>query len=399
MQTLLCIISKMRKEYNQKKESQILKNLDIYKNKDFSFKNGRIIGSMCTQPLPIAKKAYIRFLETNLGDPELFPGTKEIEIRYISFLKKLLNAPKQSSGIIGTGGTESNIIAIWLAKNLSSKREIIIPKTAHFSFQKIVSLMDIKLIPVNLTKKYHMDILDVKNKIDNNTAAIVGIAGSTELGTIDPIPELSDICKDENIFLHVDAAFGGFIIPFLKKIGYNVADFDLKLKGVSSITIDAHKMGCSAIPLGSLIIREKKWLDKISVETPYISSKKQAGILATRSGAPVAAAYAVSEYLGMQGYKRIVQRCMDTTNYAQKKIENMGLNLITNPTMNILAIKLKKPSVVVDNLTRFGWKVNYMSRFSAIRIVLMPHITKRIIDEFIPYLRKACEIAGESISY
>lgn len=389
----------MVKENMQKKESQILKKLDLYKNKDFCFISGKIIGSMCTQPLPIAKKAYIRFLETNLGDPELFPGTKEIESNYLSFLKKLLNAPKSATGVIGTGGTESNIIAIWLAKNLTGKKEIIIPKTAHFSFQKIASLMDIKLVPIKITKNYHLNISEVKKKIGKNTGAVVGIAGSTELGTIDPIPELSDICKDDNIFLHVDAAFGGFVIPFLKKLGYDVVDFDFKLKGVSSITIDAHKMGCSAIPLGSLIMRDKKWLDEISVETPYISIKKQAGMLATRSGAPVAAAYAVSEYLGMQGYKRIVQRCMDMTNYAQKKIEEMGLNLIINPTMNILAIKLKKPSVVVDNLTRFGWKVNYMRRLSAIRIVLMPHITKRIIDEFVPYLRKVCKSAGESISY
>jgi tyrosine decarboxylase/aspartate 1-decarboxylase len=177
-----------------------------------------------------------------------------------------------------------------------------------------------------------------------------------------------------------------------------VPDFDFKLKGVSSITIDAHKMGCSAIPLGSLIIRNKKWLDEISVETPYISTKKQAGILATRSGAPVAAAYAVSEYLGFEGYKKIVQRCMETTIYTQKKITDLGLTFVINPTMNILAVKLKNPIKVVNILTKYGWKVNCMNRLSAIRIVLMPHISKRGIDRFIPYLRKACIEAGESIS-
>jgi len=389
----------MVKENMKEKEVNILKTLEKYKSKDFCFKNGRIIGSMCTQPLTIAKKAYMRFIETNLGDPDLFPGAKEIEIKYLSFLQKLLNAPKSSSGIIGTGGTESNITAIWLAKNLTGKKEIIIPKTAHFSFQKIASLMDIKLIPANITNDYHLNISDVKNKISKKTAAVVGIAGSTELGTIDPIPELSEICIDENIFLHVDAAFGGFVISFLKNLGYNVSDFDFKLKGVSSITIDAHKMGCSTIPLGSIILRDRKWLDEISVDTPYISTKKQAGILATRSGASVAAAYAVSLYLGMDGYKKIVKRCMNTTFYTQQKIRDVGLKLIVDPTMNILAIKLKKPSSVVATLTGYGWKVNYMRRLSAIRIVIMPHITKKVVDEFIPYLRKACKSSGESISY
>ena len=390
---------KMIKENMKQKENKILKNLEKYKNKDFSFKNGRIIGSMCTQPLDIAKKTYMRFIETNLGDPELYPGTKEIELKYLKFLQKLLNAPKSSSGVIGTGGTEGNITAIWLAKNLTGKKEIIIPKSAHFSFQKIASIMDIKLIPANITNNLHLNITDVKNKISKKTAAVVGIAGSTELGTIDPIPDLSDICIDENIFLHVDAAFGGFVIPFLKDLGYNVYNFDFKLKGVSSIAIDAHKMGCSTIPLGSIIVRDKKWLDEISVETPYISSKKQAGILATRSGASVVAAYAVSLYLGIDGYKKIVKKCMNTTYYAQEKIKGMGLKLVVNPTMNILAIKLKRPSIVVDNLTKHGWKVNYMRRLSAIRIVIMPHITNKVVDEFLPYLRKACKNAGESISY
>ena len=138
-----------------------------------------------------------------------------------------------------------------------------------------------------------MDIKKISGKINKNTAAVVGVAGSTELGTVDPIPELSEICSDENIFLHVDAAFGGFVIPFLKQLHYDVPDFDFLLKGINTVSIDAHKMGYSAMPLGTLIIRDEKWLDEISVKSPCISSKKQTGILGTRSGGPVAAAYAV----------------------------------------------------------------------------------------------------------
>jgi len=286
----------MISNYN-KQRSTILKELDSFKKRDYSFSNGHILGSMCTQPHPIAKEAYIKFLETNLGDPELFPGTKQIESKLIQFIKELLNAPKNATGQIVSGGTEGNITAMWIAKKHSDKREIILSKSAHFSFQKIASLMDMKLVTVPLTKEYTMDATKITDKITKNTAAILGIAGSTELGTIDPIPELSDICYDENIFLHVDAAFGGFVIPFLKKIGYDVSEFNFKLKGVSSISVDSHKMGYSAVSLGTLIIQESKWLDQISVDSPYISVKKHAGILGTRSGGPVAAAYAVAKYL------------------------------------------------------------------------------------------------------
>jgi tyrosine decarboxylase/aspartate 1-decarboxylase len=380
---------------NKKKQDKIIRELQKLKDKDFTFSKGQILGSMCTQPHPIAKKAYIDFLETNLGDPELFPGTKEIESRLLTFILNLLNAPKNSTGLIGSGGTESNINATWLNKKLNGKKEIIIPESAHFSFDKIRSLMDIDVISIPLDKNYVIDIKKVRKKINKNTAAIIGIAGSTELGTIDPIPDLSDICYDENIFLHVDAAFGGFIIPFMKKLGHDLPDFDFKLKGVSSISIDPHKMGCSAIPIGILVVKDKNWLDNISIDTTYISSKKQAGILATRSGGPVAAAYAVIKYLGEEGYKKIVKRCLNNTKYLEEEIHIIGLEIVTKPVLNVLGISLKNPHRVLNNLTKLGWKVNKMDRLSAIRIVLMPHVTKKAIDKFIPDLIKVCKETGE----
>jgi tyrosine decarboxylase/aspartate 1-decarboxylase len=381
--------------FSDEKREEILKELDKLQKEDLTFSSGRILGSMCTQPHPIAKEVYLKFLETNLGDPELFPGTKEIESRLINFVSNLLNAPSTAGGQIVSGGTEGNITAMWLAKKVSGKKEIILSQNAHFSFKKIASMMDMKLIEIPLTKDYHIDLTKVRQKINRNTAAILGIAGSTELGTIDPIPELSEICRDENLFLHVDAAFGGYVIPFLKELNYNVPDFDFKLEGVSTISIDAHKMGYSAIPLGIIILREREWLDEISVESPCISSKKQAGLLGTRSGGPVAAAYAVNKYLGKEGYKKIVRRCMEVTAYTKEKLKEIGLDLITEPTMNVLGVKLKRLSEVVEKLKEKGWRVNMIERLSCIRIVIMPQISKKVIDEFIPTLKKICKEVGE----
>jgi tyrosine decarboxylase/aspartate 1-decarboxylase len=381
--------------FDTQKKQKIFSELARLQQRDFCFSRGHILGSMCTVPHPIAREAYIQFLETNLGDPELCPGTKEIESQYISFISGLLHAPKSSAGQIVSGGTEGNITAMWIAKQLSGKKEILLPKSAHFSFQKIASLMDMKLVEIPITKKYIMDVVELKKKIHKTTAAIVGLAGSTELGTIDPIPELSEICTDEHIFFHVDAAFGGFVIPFLKELQYELPDFDFRCKGVCSISIDSHKMGYAAIPLGTLVVRKKQWLECISVDSPYISSEKQAGILGTRSGAPVAAAYAVARYLGHEGYKHMVQSCMEVTQYTERRIRELGLSLVMKPTMNVIGVKLKKPGCVVDRLSKKGWRVNKVERLSCIRLVLMPQITKQIIDEFIPVLQKTCEEVGE----
>jgi len=385
----------MRLRNKENRYNMVIKELKKYREMDYSFTSGRILGSMCTQPHPISKKAYTDFIETNIGDPELFPGTKKIESRLMKFILDLLHAPKTAIGQTVSGGTEGNITAMWLAKQLTRNKEIIIPENAHFSFQKIASLMEMKIVTIPLTEKYCINISKIKGKINKNTAAILGIAGSTELGTIDPISELSEICLNEHIFLHVDAAFGGFIIPFLKDLNFDVPDFDFLLKGVSTISLDAHKMGYSAIPLGVLVIKDKKWLDEISVESHCTSSNKQAGILGTRSGGPVAAAYAVSRYLGKDGYKKVVEKCMNVTKYTEEKITDMGLTLVTKPIMNVIGVKIKNLLEVAEKLSEYGWKVNKVNRLSCIRIVIMPQISKKIIDDFIPAFQKACIEAGE----
>jgi tyrosine decarboxylase/aspartate 1-decarboxylase len=252
-----------------------------------------------------------------------------------------------------------------------------------------------KLIPISLTKKFVVDTNKLKNKINNDTAAIIGIAGSTDLGTVDSIPILSDICYDENIFLHVDAAFGGFVIPFLKELKYDINDFDFKLKGVNSISIDAHKMGISAIPLGLLAIRNDNWFDKISVESNCINSKKQSGMLGTRSGGPIAAAYAVTKFLGKEGYIKLIKNCMRLTRYTEKELIKIGLKPIIKSTMNVIGVKIKNLNEVHNNLSKIGWKVNKIERISCLRIVLMPHITKSNIDEFLFQLKKVCIDLGE----
>lgn len=380
---------------DRQKRQKILTELKQYQQRDFSFSSGRILGSMCTVPHPIARETYMQFLETNLGDPELFPGTKEIESKYLLFISELLHAPRSSAGHIVSGGTEGNITAMWLAKKISGKKEILLPKSAHFSFQKIASLMEMKLIEIPVTQEYVVDVAKLRKKISPSTAAIVGLAGSTELGTIDPIPDLSDLCSDEHVFFHVDAAFGGFVIPFLRELRYPVPDFDFRLNGVCSISIDSHKMGYSAIPLGALIIRKRHWRERISVKSPYISSERQSGILGTRSGAPVAAAYAVARYLGYDGYRNMIKSCMKVTSYTERRLREIGLTLVIQPTMNVLGVKMKRPALVVKKLSEQGWRVNKVERLSCIRLVLMPQITKQIIDEFIPVLHKTCREVGD----
>lgn len=367
---------------------QLLRN---YKKRDMTHKSGRILGSMCTCPHEVGLKAYAMFLESNLGDPGLFQGTKTMEDEIIATLGELLGKNDVHGHII-TGGTEANIMAMRAARNMRRIKdpEIIVPKSAHFSFKKAADMLCLNMREAELDRNYRVDVNSVKELICDKTIAIVGIAGTTELGKIDPIEELSDICQEREIFLHVDAAFGGFSIPFLNQVGYDLPKFDFSLSGVCSVTIDPHKMGLAPIPTGGILFRDKSYLDAISVETPYLTEDSQATIVGTRTGASTAATWALLKYLGCEGYQKVAGRCMELTKLLAQGVKDAGFKLVTEPELNIVAFVGEGISVwnIAEQLEEKGWAVSVSSRPKAVRIIVMPHVKKEHIEAFLEDLRE-----------
>ena len=376
-------------------KEEIFTHLDEFQKKDLQYDSGRILGSMCTEAHPIALQAYNQFLNSNLGDYGLFSGTKQIEEEVVHSLGKLLHNENVYGHVI-TGGTESNLMAMRAARNFARDKkgitdpEILVPESAHFSFKKASDLMNLKCIPLELDENYCIDIDSLNENISKNTVAVVGVAGTTELGQIDPIPAMSDICYDKDIYLHVDAAFGGFIIPFLKCLGYELPDFDFRLEGVCSITIDPHKMGLAPIPAGCILFREKEYLDVMNIDTPYLTMKQQATLVGTRSGASVAATWAVMNYLGYDGYCEIVKEVMDNTHFLAEELVKNDYELVAKPLLNIVSFNSKDtdPNVLANYLENNGWIASVSSCPPAIRVVLMPHIKHYHIVELIDCLKK-----------
>ncbi|MDO8870852.1 MAG: tyrosine decarboxylase MfnA [Methanobacteriaceae archaeon] len=375
---------------------QVFETLQEFKKKDLKYSSGKILGSMCTCAHPIAKEVYCDFLESNLGDPGLFKGTKALENEVISMLGELLGK-KDVYGHVITGGTEANLMAMRAARNmvqntmgeeLNGTLEIVVPKSAHFSFKKAADILGLKLKEVELTDEYRMDLNCFQENLSKNTIAVVGVAGTTELGKIDPISELSKICLDSNIYLHVDAAFGGFLIPFLKEIGYKLPDFDFSLEGVSSITIDPHKMGLAPIPSGCILFREKEYLDVMNIDTPYLTEKQQSTIAGTRTGASSAATWAVMKYMGREGYAKLAARAMEITDFLASNLVKAGFELVSSQELNIVAFNSKQmlAQELAEKLEAQGWAVSISSCPPAIRVVLMPHIKREHIIEFMDTL-------------
>jgi tyrosine decarboxylase/aspartate 1-decarboxylase len=372
------------------KKHRVMELLRNYKKQDMTHKSGRILGSMCTCPHEIGVKAFSMFLESNLGDPGLFKGTRIMEKEVITILGEFLGG-KNIQGNIITGGTEANIMAMRADRNINNVREpeIIVPRSAHFSFKKAADILCLKIREAELDGNYCVDVDSVHDLITENTIAIVGIAGTTELGKIDPIENLSDICLERNIFLHVDAAFGGFSIPFLKELGYNLPEFDFKLPGVCSITIDPHKMGLAPIPTGGILFRDKRHLDAMSIETPYLTEKSQSTIVGTRSGASAAATWALLKHLGWEGYQKIADKCMELTHILARGVKEAGYDLVTEPQLNIVAFTGKglTPWQISEMLEEKGWAVSVSSYPQAVRIIVMPHVKLEHISLFLEDLK------------
>ncbi len=376
-------------------KQDILKELDELHKLDYDYVDGRILGSMCTQAHPFAKEVYCKFLDTNLGDPGLFKGTKTIENKVIESIGELLSLDNAYGNIV-TGGTEANIMAIRAARNHARKYkgivdgEIIIPDSAHFSFKKAADMLNLKIVEAKLDDDYRIDVDSVREAISDKTVAIVAIAGTTELGLIDPIEEISKIAFENNIYFHVDAAFGGFSIPFLKEAGYDLPVFDFSLPGVCSITVDPHKMGLAPIPAGGIIFRKEEYLDVMAVDSPYLTVKTQSTIVGTRLGASSAATFAIMKYFGKEGYSKLAQNLMDNTKFLAQNLKEIGYELVCEPELNIVAFNHPDmdTDVLAQKLEDLNWKVSVAKCPVSIRIVLMNHIKKSHLKELLEDLKE-----------
>ncbi|NVM43455.1 MAG: tyrosine decarboxylase MfnA [Candidatus Lokiarchaeota archaeon] len=374
----------------------ILHLLEKKLEKDFSYDSGSILGSMCTEPLDFAKEIYLKYISKNLGDPGLFPGTAALEDELISEIGDLFGN-KNIIGTFTTGGSEANLIAMRIARNLRSdikNPEVVVPISAHISFDKAADLLNLRLRKVKLLENYEVDLNHLETLINKNTCAIVGVAGTTSLGLIDPIEDIGTIVEGKDIFFHIDAAFGGFVLPFLKRLGYQVPPWDFSINSVDSITADPHKMGLGIIPSGGYFVKDSSILQKTGFEIPYLAggSFKHFHIVGTRPGASIIAFWVVLKYLGIKGFNEIVSKCMDKTKYlAQRISEIRGVKLAADPVMNVVGITTENGDSICElekTLRNNNWMLGKFLDFNLIRVVIMPHVKRDHLSNFAIDLEK-----------
>jgi len=228
-------------------------------------------------------------------------GTLAMEREAVGMMASLLGKP-DASGFITTGGTESNLAAMRLARNSGKQTlpEIIAPVTMHFSFRLGAELMKIKLVEVDVASDTYLPRMeDVEKAITPHTVGLVCSAPGGTFGTMDNVAAFADLAWRKGLYLHVDAAFGGFILPFMRDLGYPIPPFDLSLKGVSSISTDGHKLGLLPIATGFFLARDSSLFETIPTESTLIHTTSS-----TKPGSRAAGAWATFRNLGREGYRQ-----------------------------------------------------------------------------------------------
>ncbi|MHB9288458.1 tyrosine decarboxylase MfnA [Halobacteriales archaeon Cl-PHB] len=333
----------------------------------------RVLSSMCTEPHPAAREAANRFLATNPGDPGTYETVTELEREAVQQLGQIAGLG-DAAGYITSGGTEANIQAIRIARNRADTDDpnVVAPRSAHFSFTKAADLLGVELRTAPTTD-HVADVDAMAELVDDDTVAVVGVAGSTEYGAVDPIPAIADLAEDAGALCHVDAAWGGFYLPFTEH------DWHFGHAAVDTLTIDPHKAGQAAVPAGGLLGRSPDLFDELAIDTPYLESTAQVTLTGTRSGAGVASAVAAMDALWPDGYRTEYERAMDNAFWLAEALDDRGHEVV-GPELPLVAADLSIP--MTGELRDMGWRVSKTGA-GEMRVVVMPHVTRSMLRSFV----------------
>ena len=394
----------------------LLNELKICKKNDLDWRTGKTFGYVYhagNDVEEIGKHAYMLYLTENALEPSIYPSLLKFENEIVEMAISHLNGDSNhAAGNFTSGGTESCLLSVKAARDWArdtkptiKQPEIIIPETAHGAFHKAAHYFGLKVNIVPVNNSFKADPKLTEQFINENTIMLVGSAISYPYGVVDPIPELGKIALNYDLWLHVDSCMGGFLLPYFKRLGSAVTEFDLSVPGVSSISMDYHKY--AFCPKGSSVILYKsKKLRKYQI---FVCSNWNGytiinpTIQSSKSGGPVAATWAVLHYLGDNGYLEIAKKIQHATKTIINEIKKMEeFEILGSPEMNLISFTSNKIDVfdVIDRMRKLGWYIQPQHRYESHQenihlSISHQHLSKA--KEFINDL-KQCALKSNPIS-
>lgn len=352
----------------------------------------------------LQREVALEYLHENYLNPFAFPSLLKMEQDVVVMAADLFGLP-EASGKLTSGGTESIFLAVQVAREQArevrgiAEPQLVTASTAHPAFAKAAHYLDVEHVIVPVRADGRLDPEAAAAALTDRAALLVGSAPCYPYGVIDPIPELAALAAERGVLCHVDACLGGWLLPFWARLGEPVPPWDLSTPGVTSLSADLHKYGWSFKGVSILLHRDAEQLRRqyfLYDAWPggLYGSATTAG---TRPGAPIAAAWATIQHLGMEGYLRLAGQVRDATAAFRTGIEAItGLTITGDPVMGVMEISSVDHDLaaVNDVMEARGWHLDRQQ--GGLHLMLSPgHLA--VVDAFLADLADAVADHGPSL--
>jgi glutamate/tyrosine decarboxylase-like PLP-dependent enzyme len=342
--------------------------------------------------LAVSQRAYQQFFASNALNPMAFPSLRRFETEILEMAAGLFHG---GVGNMTTGGTESILMALktardWARAHRPGGDEVILPVSAHPAFDKAAHYLGLRPTYVPVGADYRVDVNAVESALSPKTILVVGSAPSFPQGVIDDIPALARLASSRGILCHVDACVGGYFLPFLERLGTPLPLWDFRVEGVTSISADLHKYGYCARGASTILYRDRALRKfQFHVQTGWpgglYGSPTMTG---SRAGGPIAAAWAVLNYLGTDGYLRLTRTAMEATRRLIEGVRSCGLRILGDPVMSAFAFVADDLDIysLCDAMDENGWKIDRQQLPPSAHMVVSPgHLP--FVEPFLTELR------------
>ncbi|HZZ37218.1 MAG TPA: pyridoxal-dependent decarboxylase [Caulobacteraceae bacterium] len=354
----------------------------------------------------VQKAAYAMFMAENGLGPSAFPSLKRMEEAVIGYGLGLLHAPEGAAGGITSGGTDSITMALKAARDLvrqekgrAGRLNIVLPRSAHLAFDKAAHLMEIEVRRVAL-RDYLADPAAMDAAADADTAMIVGSAPCFPYGLIDPIAALGELASARGLWLHVDACVGGYAAPFVRMNGGDIPPFDFEVPGVASISADLHKYGFCAKGASTVFFRTEALKKRMTFDfRDWPGGRMVTPTLAgTRPGGAIAAAWAVMNFLGVEGYRQRHKAVTDARETIEAGVKARGFKVVGAPQLGLIAYHgMASAPALWMKLRERGWFTSTTSEPPGLHLMLSP-VHRDVAETYLADLDWAVKALGETLA-
>jgi glutamate/tyrosine decarboxylase-like PLP-dependent enzyme len=327
---------------------------------------------------------------------DLWPSGMKFESEIVAMTADMLGANAamaQGDEIVGTvtsGGTESIIMAMKAYRDRAGieRPQMVIPDSAHVAFDKAAAYFGYDQVRVPVRKNFEADVNSMARAVTKRTVVVAGSAPGFPHGIIDPIERLADMARERGIGFHTDACLGGFVLPWAEKLGYDIAPFDFRVPGVTSMSADTHKYGYAAKGTSVVLYRGRDLRrHQFYVATEWPGGLYYSPTLAgSRPGALLASAWAALLSVGEDGYIRATRAILETGADIRAGISTIdGLRVLGDPLW-VIAFASDEVNIfeVMARMAERGWSLNGLHHPQAVHIALtLRHTQPGVADRFL----------------